>query len=184
MLSDDICSQEDRNLLDVHSEDTAIGSHTILYRSTSFESTVNRILLNNLNQLDSAKPSNQYKCQLPLESQVNKNSTSTPIKRAKTTTRMKPLTSEMVKNNFHVVDIEYDDETIELLTTTQGNNIYTTVLKEIMKAKDISKINFEDSFNDRGKYRYICSNVETCDWLVTIIPIKYNMSMKQVTSLP
>lgn len=170
MSLDEISSQEERKLMNEHSEydsDTTIGSRTILSRSTSLESTLNRISLDQ-GQFVPVKSSNQHK--RPLESPINRNSTSTPIKRAKTITGMKPLTSEMVKNDFHIVDIESDDEKAEFLTTIQGNNIYTAVLKEILKAADISKINFEDSFNDRGKYRYICSNVETRDWLIAIIP--------------
>ncbi len=176
MSSDDISCREESELLESYSENndsnTSITSRTVLLRTTSLESALNRISMN-LGQLDNDKPKNQQKRQRSSESPdktTTSASTSTPIKKAKTASKMLPLTSEVVKNDFHIVDIVSDDEAIPFLSTTQGNNIYTAVLKEIMKADVISKINFEESFFDRGKYRYICSNVFTRDWLISIIP--------------
>lgn len=175
MSSDDLSSQSENNILASDSEDQDLDStiidRTKLSRTTSLESSLNKISAN-LSQLEveinknkrsrSSDSPKGAKSESPIESN--------PGKRLKIAEKMLPLTSDVVKNNFHIVDIVSDEEAIEFLTVTQGNNIYTSVLKEIMKANDISKIHFEDSFNDRGKYRYICSNDETRDWLVAIIP--------------
>lgn len=83
---------------------------------------------------------------------------------------MLPLASEILKNDFHIVDIVSDDGAVEFLTPEQGKKIENAVLMEIMRSNEIAKIRFEESSFDRGRYRYICSSKEVCDWLIGIIP--------------
>lgn len=175
MSTDDIGSQEENRILESDNEDndlnTTIIARTPLLRTISLESSLNRIS-SNLSRLEVETSSHKRSRALdsPEESNPTNSANSNPGKRLKIVQKMLPLTSEIVKNDFHIVDIVSDDAAVEFLTTGQGTSIYTAVLKEIMKTQNISQINFEDSFNDRGKYRYICSNAATRDWLVNIIP--------------
>ncbi|KAJ6642822.1 hypothetical protein Bhyg_07776, partial [Pseudolycoriella hygida] len=150
--AEDLSPQRENQLLYPEGEDQDLNSTIIpnstLSRTTSLESSLNKI---SLNSTQLTVDINSNKRGGSIESPEDKNSTrvTNPIKRLRTAANMLPLTSDIVKNDFHIVDIVSDDDATEFLTPTQGNSIYTAVLKEILKAEDISNINFEDSFNDR-----------------------------------
>ncbi|XP_037036949.1 uncharacterized protein LOC119085932 [Bradysia coprophila] len=173
MSKDVISPRSENRLLQSDNEDNELNTTIVfgpnrIYRTIS-ESSLSGISanLNNLEVTNSSK--RNHRSMVFSEDTTEKSSSSTP-KKLKPSVTMPPLVSEVVKNDFHIVDIVSDDAAIEFFSETQGTSIYTAVLKEITRAKDISKINFEDSFLDRGKFRYICSNATTRDWLTSIIP--------------
>lgn len=170
MSSSELNQERENRLLSSDNEendlDATVVSRYRIHRTTS-ESSLNRISVN----LSNLEVTNSSKRNRSIESpEENEGKTSSVPKKLKSTVQMPPLTSEVVKNDFHIIDVVSYDDTIPFFNDAQGTNIYTAVLKELVKANDISKINFEDSFLDRGKYRYICSNVVTRDWLLSIIP--------------
>ncbi|KAJ6639279.1 hypothetical protein Bhyg_12022, partial [Pseudolycoriella hygida] len=152
----------------------SVSEVTALYRSASLHSNINRIV-DNLDFLEVV--SNPGKRNRPNDSSEQEVGPvkSNPIKKARvamSTPKPKqlPLTSDIAKKDFHIVDIVSDDDSIAHLTENQGEKISTAVLKEILQAENIHEIKFEDSYNDRGKYRYICSSATTREWLIAIIP--------------
>lgn len=123
---------------DIEELNSTIVKRPNLTRKISLESSLNKIA-NNLGKLE--VETNFAKRPRSLNSSEITNlvspTESNPVKRLKIAAKMLTLTSEVVKNDFHIVDIVSDDDNIEFFTSAQGNNIYTAV-KEIMKANDIS----------------------------------------------
>ncbi len=89
-------------------------------------------------------------------------------KRIKPFIEMLPGMAAMVAMESYVVDIVPTEEALTL-TEAQGKMVGSSLTRALFAAENFAALKFESSGYDRGRYRTICSDTTTRDWVVGIV---------------
>lgn len=95
-------------------------------------------------------------------------STDNPTKRRRSV-EMFPAFAAIVANESFVVDILPVEEN-GLLTDNQGKSIKNSITRALFASENFANIKFESSGFERGKFRIICKDTVTRDWVIGIAP--------------
>lgn len=91
-----------------------------------------------------------------------------PSKRIKPFIEMLPGMAAIVAMESYVVDILPTDEALTL-TEAQGKMIGSSLTRALFASDNFAGLRFESSGFERGRYRTICSDTTTRDWVVGIV---------------
>lgn len=76
----------------------------------------------------------------------------------------------VVANEALVIDILPDMEGVTVFSETQAKTIKASFNRALFGAENFAQLGFENSGLDRGKFRIICKNAATRDWVIATIP--------------
>lgn len=93
-----------------------------------------------------------------------------PAKKQCNFLKMVSLASVVAAGETFVVDIIPDTEGVNQFTEAQGRAIGNSINKELFADEDFAQLHFEYSGLDRGRYRFVCADTKTRDWVTAKIP--------------
>ncbi|XP_037048498.1 uncharacterized protein LOC119083963 [Bradysia coprophila] len=93
-----------------------------------------------------------------------------PIKKFKSIANMFPLAAAVAASESFVVDIIPNVDGVLTFTESQGKIIGNSITRALFSDESMASLHFESSGLDRGRYRLICTDTTTRDWVVAIVP--------------
>lgn len=93
-----------------------------------------------------------------------------PIKNFKSVFKMFPMAAAVANAEAFVVDILPNTEGVESFTDVQGRALNSSITRALFSDVNMASLRFESSGLDRGRYRLICSDSRTRDWVVATVP--------------
>lgn len=139
----------------------ALATRGILVQSEPFNSALSS---NTSDPLKASTPSNpKRKLDSSFQEELN------PIKKFRSVFNMFAAVTGAAAE-AHVVDILPNADGEPQLSESQGKAIKSSIMRALFSDNNMAKLRFENSGLERGKYRIVCADITTKEWVIDIVP--------------